>query len=51
MNSYLFILDETSKTFPKFNATGRILLITFKSPGEEEDPATYLKECITVLTN
>jgi len=45
------ILDETSKTFPKFNRTGRSLLIKFRSPGEEQEPSTYLKECITALTN
>jgi len=45
------ILDETSKSFRKFNATGSSLLIKFNSPGEEQDPTTYLKECITALTN
>jgi len=45
------ILDETSKSFPKFNATGRRLLIKFKSAGEEQEPTVYLKECITALTN
>ena len=44
-------LDETSKSFPTFNATGRTLLIKFISPGEEQDPTTYLKECITALSN
>jgi hypothetical protein len=43
------ILDETSKTFPKFNATGRRLLIKFNSPGEKQEPTKYLKECITGL--
>jgi len=38
------ILDETSKSFPKFNATGRILLIKFNSLVEEQNPSTYLKE-------
>ena len=47
----LRIVDETSKSFPKFNATGRSLLIKFNALGEEQDPATYLKECITALTN
>jgi len=42
------ILDE--KSFPKFNTTGRSLLIKFLL-GEEQDPTTYLEECITVLTN
>ena len=37
------ILDETSKSFPKFNATGRSLLIKFNSPGEEQEPTLYLK--------
>jgi hypothetical protein len=45
------ILDETFKSFLKFNTTGRSLLIKFNSPGEEQDPTTYLKECITALTN
>ena len=45
------ILDETSKPFPKFNTTGRSLLIKFRSPGEEQEPTAYLKECITALTN
>ena len=45
------ILDETSKSFPKFNATGRSLLIKFRTPGEEQNPTTYLRECITALTN
>ena len=31
----LTILDDTSKYFPKLKATGRSLLITFKSPNEE----------------
>jgi len=44
-------LDETSKSFPKFNATGCSLLIKFHSPNEEQTPGTYLKECITALTN
>jgi len=45
------ILDETSKFFRKFNATESSLLIKCKSPGEEQDPTVYLKECITALTN
>src|SRR5215469_18125335 len=45
------ILDETSKSFPKFNASGRSMLITFASPGEEQEPVTYLKGCITALSN
>jgi len=32
------ILDETSKSFRKLNATGRSLLIKLKSPGEEQGP-------------
>jgi hypothetical protein len=44
-------LDETSKSFTKFNATGRSLLIKFNSLGEEQDPTTYLKDCITAFTN
>jgi hypothetical protein len=45
------ILDETFIPFLKFNMTGRSLLIKFNSTGEEQDPATYLKLCITALTN
>ena len=45
------ILDETSNFFPKFNATGRSLFIKVRPPGEGQDPITYLKECITVLTD
>jgi hypothetical protein len=26
------------------------LLIKFRSPGEEQEPTDYLKECITALT-
>jgi len=37
--------------FPKFNATGRSLLIKFRNPGEEQESTAYLKECITALTN
>ena len=44
-------MDETSKSFPKFNATGHGLLITFRSPGEEQEQTAYLKERITALTN
>ena len=39
------------KYFPKFNATGRFLLISFNSAVEEQNPGTYLKECITTLTD
>ena len=45
------ILDETSKSFPKFNATGRSLLIKFKSPGEEQEQVAYFQKCSTSLTN
>jgi hypothetical protein len=45
------ILDETTKSFPKYNATGHSLLIKFNSPGEEQKPTSYLRECITRLTN
>ena len=31
----LMILNEMSKSFPKFNTTGRSLLIKFRPPGEE----------------
>ena len=39
------------RSFSKFNATGRSLLIKYNSPGEEQEPTVYLKECITALTN
>jgi hypothetical protein len=29
------ILEETSNTFPKFNATGRSMLNTFRAPSEQ----------------
>ena len=45
------ILAETSKSFPKFNTTRRSLIIKFILPGQEREPMTYLKECITELTN
>jgi hypothetical protein len=45
------ILDETSKQFPKFNTTGRSLLIKINYPNEKQEPMTYLKECITALTD
>jgi len=45
------ILDETSKSFPKFNATGRSLLIKFNSPDEEQEPTVYFKECITAIND
>jgi hypothetical protein len=45
------ILEETSKIFPKFDATGRSMLIKFRAPGEEQEPLSYLKECITALSN
>jgi DNA-binding transcriptional regulator YdaS (Cro superfamily) len=45
------ILDETSKSFPKFNATGCSILINFNSTGEGDELTKYLKECITVLTD
>jgi hypothetical protein len=45
------ILEETSKTFPKFNATVRSMLIKFRAPGEKQEPLSYLKECITALSN
>ena len=44
------ILDEASKSFRKFNATGRSLLITFRPPTEDVEPTLCLKECITTLT-
>ena len=39
------------KYFPKFTAIENCLLIKFNSPGVEQSPATYLKECITALTH
>ena len=45
------ILDENSKSFPKFNTTGTSLIIKFKLAGEKQEPIAYLKECITALTN
>ena len=45
------ILDETLKSFPKCNATGRSFLIKFIPQGEEQNPTTYIRECITALTN
>jgi hypothetical protein len=39
------------RTFPKFNTTGRSLIIKFKLPGQEREPSAYLNECITALTN
>jgi len=47
----LLHLDETSSTFPKFNATGRTLLIKFRRPAEDVETTVYLKECVTALTN
>jgi hypothetical protein len=49
--SYLFYFDETTKSFPKFNAIRRCLLIKINSPGEKQEPTSYLCECITRLTN
>ena len=45
------VLDETQKSFPKFNNTGSSLMIKFKLPGEEQESTAYLKEWITALTN
>ena len=45
------ILEETSKSFSKFNATGSSFLIKFRPPAEHLEPTVYLKECITALTN
>jgi hypothetical protein len=44
------ILDETLKSLPKFNTTGRSLL-KLNVPREDSDPAVYLRECISALTN
>jgi hypothetical protein len=45
------ILEVISKSFSKFNSTGRSVLIKFHTPGEEQEPLSYLKECITALSN
>jgi len=45
------ILDESSKSFPKFNTKGHSLLINFRPATEDVEPTVYLKECITALTN
>ena len=45
------ILDESSKFFRKFNATWRSFLIKFRPPVGGQEPAVYLKECITPLNN
>jgi hypothetical protein len=45
------ILCETTKTFPKFNATGRSLFIKFNTPGEEQETITYLRKWITSLND
>ena len=45
------ILDDTSKSFPKFNANGSSTLIKFNFPGAQQEPTAHLKECITALTN
>jgi len=43
------ILDQTSKTFPKFNIIGRSMLIKFKTLGEEQEPWLYLHYSINKL--
>jgi hypothetical protein len=45
------ILDESSNSFAKLNSSGRRILIKFSSPSEGGDTITYLKECITALTD
>jgi hypothetical protein len=45
------ILDENTKKFPKFNATGRRLFIKFNCPGEEREPIAHLQESITSITD
>ena len=39
------------QSLPKFNTTGRSLIIKFKLPGEEQESTAFLKECITALAN
>jgi hypothetical protein len=51
LQSPFTILYKTSKSFPKFNATGCSLLIKFNSPSGEQEPTTYILECITSLKN
>jgi hypothetical protein len=48
---HFLILDETTKSFPTFNTTGRSLLIKFNSPGEQQERTSYLWECITGWNN
>jgi hypothetical protein len=45
------ILDETSKSFPKFNANGRRLVIKVRTPGEEKTltPISGTHYCINEL--
>jgi hypothetical protein len=45
------ILDKTLKSFPKFKPTGRTMVIKINLHGEEQEPTSYLKECITALPN
>jgi len=40
------ILDQTSNSFPKFNATGRSLLIKFNFPGEEQTPLLICRNAL-----
>jgi len=48
---HFFILDETVKSFPNFNATGISFLIKFNFLGEEPNSGTYLTESISALTD
>ena len=40
------ILDETSKTFPKFNATGLSVPIKFRPLGEGQERRAHLKNAL-----
>jgi len=40
------ILHETAKPFPNFNATGRRLLIEFRTTGEEQELLEGMHYCI-----
>ena len=50
MNIYPLLFWMRLKTFPKFNTTGRSSLIKFIASGEDQNPTTYLRECIIALT-
>jgi hypothetical protein len=43
-------LDECSKTFRKFNTTGRSLLVKFEAVPENTKTVKHLEQCVTSLT-